>query len=423
MHIPEQVRSRLTLIRRVLLWTGMAFLLFLGLFSNPFGPDAKQAWAAVTACPGQLSIPASAEVLYLVYGVPNEYDLSLCQEPTAPVEVFNNVDASDPLTVSPPSLTFINADPQTVEVTVADDHPQDEPFTFEITHFATSDDPEFDYPQISAPTVTVYYSPPQAVDDYAGAPHGQSISIDVLDNDINRREPGGTLELPPGAIVTDPTHGTATVNNDDTIQYTPNEDYAGIDTFTYQVADTYGNTDIGTVYIVVAPPGTAGPPQVKPGNPVAESVLEFLSALGILKVTVPPLDGLPPNADVAVTFSGVTAPRGNVNQPPAPLANFSGIAFRLEIFVDGEPLDPADLSGPVTVELLLPDTLVEGLDGARILLVHWNGTNWTTNGISAPLTTSPTAEDQVPYSFSTTVFGEFAIFIERAVYVPFLEAN
>jgi VCBS repeat-containing protein len=48
-------------------------------------------------------------------------------------------------------------------------------------------------------------------------------------------------------------HGTVTINNDGSLRYTPNANYNGLDTITYQVKDADGGTATGYVAVVVAP--------------------------------------------------------------------------------------------------------------------------------------------------------------------------
>ncbi|WP_181369010.1 Ig-like domain-containing protein [Flavobacterium pallidum] len=70
-------------------------------------------------------------------------------------------------------------------------------------------------------------------------------------------------------IATPAANGTATVNNngtpndptDDTIDYTPNADFNGSDSFTYTITDSNGDTSTATVNVTIAPdaPGTDVP--------------------------------------------------------------------------------------------------------------------------------------------------------------------
>ncbi|WP_281169879.1 Ig-like domain-containing protein [Olivibacter sitiensis] len=105
--------------------------------------------------------------------------------------------------------------------------------------------------------VTVWDGP-VANDDAVTVPNDGTTSIDVLGNDEE-----GSSPIVPGSvtIVTGPEHGTATVNADGTVTYTPNEGYTGDDSFTYTVSDENGLTsNEATVNITVE----ASVPEVPP---------------------------------------------------------------------------------------------------------------------------------------------------------------
>ena len=76
----------------------------------------------------------------------------------------------------------------------------------------------------------------------------ENVAIRVLDNDI---------PIPITAVlsidsVDDPTNGTATISSDSqTILYTPDSDFQGLDTFQYTLEDDAGNTSTATVSVTV----------------------------------------------------------------------------------------------------------------------------------------------------------------------------
>lgn len=59
--------------------------------------------------------------------------------------------------------------------------------------------------------------------------------------------------------LTEPAHGTVTVNPDGSLTYTPAAGYAGPDSFTYQAHDGQADSNVATVSITVNPPGGAAP--------------------------------------------------------------------------------------------------------------------------------------------------------------------
>ncbi|MGB9359921.1 MAG: Ig-like domain-containing protein, partial [Acidimicrobiia bacterium] len=101
-------------------------------------------------------------------------------------------------------------------------------------------------------TVSVAVNPvndaPVAVDDTASTLEDTPVVVPVLGNDTDTD--GDPLTV---IDVTDPANGSVTVNADGTITYTPNADFNGTDTFTYQVCDPDNECDAATVSVTVDP--------------------------------------------------------------------------------------------------------------------------------------------------------------------------
>jgi len=102
-------------------------------------------------------------------------------------------------------------------------------------------------------TITVGDDPdpngdPEARDDLVTVPAGDTIHIVVLSNDDDPDGDGLVI-----TSVTEPEHGTVTINPDGTITYTPDDGYIGEDAFTYTVSDGRGGSDSATVRITVVP--------------------------------------------------------------------------------------------------------------------------------------------------------------------------
>ena len=89
---------------------------------------------------------------------------------------------------------------------------------------------------------------PDAVDDSATTDEDAPVVIDVLSNDTD--VDGDTLSV---VSVSDPAHGSATINEDGTVTYTPDPDFNGVDTFTYTITDGNGGSDTATVTVTVRP--------------------------------------------------------------------------------------------------------------------------------------------------------------------------
>jgi Bacterial Ig domain len=106
-------------------------------------------------------------------------------------------------------------------------------------------------------TVTVIApAPPVATGDNLTDNFNSPQVIDVLANDSAAS--GATLVDSSVALVSDPTHGTAVVQSDGTILYTPDTDFTGFDGFTYTVNQSTGQTsNVAGVSVFVA---TLAPP-------------------------------------------------------------------------------------------------------------------------------------------------------------------
>lgn len=92
-------------------------------------------------------------------------------------------------------------------------------------------------------------TPPHAVADTATTTDNAPVSIPVVANDSDPDDPQGSLAV---SISGGPAHGTAVVEADRSVTYTPTPGWAGADTFQYQLADPNGGTDTGTVTVTTA---------------------------------------------------------------------------------------------------------------------------------------------------------------------------
>lgn len=95
-------------------------------------------------------------------------------------------------------------------------------------------------------TVTAVPDDPVAVDDSAATEPETPVTIEVLFNDFD--VDGDALSV---VSVTAPGSGTAIINADDTITYTPDAGFEGPDSFVYTIDDGTGRTDSATVSVDV----------------------------------------------------------------------------------------------------------------------------------------------------------------------------
>ena len=94
-------------------------------------------------------------------------------------------------------------------------------------------------------TVDAVNDVPAATDDSANTLEDTAVTIDVLNNDTDLD--GDTLSV---SAVSDGSNGSVTINGDGTVEYTPNANFNGSDSFAYTVSD--GElTDEGTVTVSV----------------------------------------------------------------------------------------------------------------------------------------------------------------------------
>lgn len=96
---------------------------------------------------------------------------------------------------------------------------------------------------------------PIASNDSATTEKDTSVTIDVLSNDSDAD--GDALTV---VLVATPAHGSATVNADNTVTYTPAVGYSGSDSLSYSVSDGKGGTDTATVAVTVTDVVTDVPP-------------------------------------------------------------------------------------------------------------------------------------------------------------------
>ncbi len=115
---------------------------------------------------------------------------------------------------------------------------------------------------------------PVAVDDTATTDQDLSVDIDVLANDSDAD--GDTLSV---TVVTVPASGTAAINADSTITYTPITGFSGSDSFQYTVSDSVTGTATAEVTVTVtAAPATPATASVN-ASPVAVDD-EFIVGVG-----------------------------------------------------------------------------------------------------------------------------------------------
>jgi VCBS repeat-containing protein len=116
---------------------------------------------------------------------------------------------------------------------------------------------------------------PEAIDDVASTPYQTPVTVDapgVLSNDAGT----GIAVQSHGQ----PAHGTVTLAADGSFTYTPDDGFAGDDSFDYVIVDEVGQTADATVTITVALPG--GPVAVDDDRTTPYETVLTVAAPGIL---------------------------------------------------------------------------------------------------------------------------------------------
>jgi outer membrane autotransporter protein len=181
-------------------------------------------------------------------------------------------------------------------------------------------------------TVTVRARALNAVNDTAATPAGAPVTIQVLANDVGS---GVTITQ-----VSTPSSGSATVNANDTITYTPAPGFVGSATFTYTISDGI-STDTATVTVTVTAPDldAVNDAATTPARqPVVIDVLanDVGTDAAIIQVSAPVNGSAVANADGTITYT--------------PNPNFAGGDGFTYIISDGIGTDTAT----VTVTVVAP---------------------------------------------------------------------
>jgi VCBS repeat-containing protein len=165
-------------------------------------------------------------------------------------------------------------------------------------------------------TVTPVNDSPVAADDSVTTDEDVAVVIHVLDNDSD--VDGDALTV---SVVGGPAHGSAVVNPNGTVTYTPAADYHGPDGFTYSIDDGHGGTATASVGITVTSVNDA-PVAVPDGATTSED--------GPVTIDVLSNDADVDGDAVAIASVGsaghgtvVVNPNGTITYTPA--ANYNGL--------------------------------------------------------------------------------------------------
>ena len=174
------------------------------------------------------------------------------------------------------------------------------------------------------PTPIAGNDAPVAVDDNTETLKNTPVTINVKANDGDP-DGGDVLGIP--TKISNPTNGTATVNPDGTITYTPNTGFVGTDTFKYSVCDNGvpSKCDTATVNVRVNEPVAGNQPPIAVDDAKLTNVNTPVSGtvasndydpdnnvpLSFTKVTNPTNGTVTVNSDGSYTYTPTTGYIGN----------------------------------------------------------------------------------------------------------------
>jgi YVTN family beta-propeller protein len=116
-------------------------------------------------------------------------------------------------------------------------------------------------------------------------------------------DPGAPVDALEVTSTTDGAHGTATLNADGTVTYTPSAPFTGEDTFTYTVSDGHGGTSVGQVVVTVTAPLAIATTSLPDGH-VGQTYHQQIVAAGGTQPYVFTLSGSLPGGQVFDSSSG-----------------------------------------------------------------------------------------------------------------------
>ncbi|MEV4345599.1 Ig-like domain-containing protein [Actinoplanes sp. NPDC049596] len=119
---------------------------------------------------------------------------------------------------------------------------------------------------------------PLVPDRVAAAEPGRPVGIPLPATDKN----GRPVQV---HAIGQPAHGTAVLNADGTVTYTPAPGFAGVDSFTYEVVDANGNIATATITVTVGQPDKLPLPGVLPLPATGDNILAVLAG-GTLTLTI-----------------------------------------------------------------------------------------------------------------------------------------
>ncbi|UMA66195.1 Ig-like domain-containing protein [Roseivivax marinus] len=229
-------------------------------------------------------------------------------------------------------------------------------------------------------------TPPVAVDDIVSVDEDSSVTFDAAANDTDLD--GDTVTI--DSIGSGPANGSATIEADGQVTYTPDADFFGTDTFELVVSDGNGGTDTSEVTVTVN--GLEDDPEAV--NDVAETVTDAPVIIDVLANDSDADGDLLMVTGTTAPVSGSVAVNGDGTVTYTPDAGFVGTDTFDYTLSDG---DGPTATATVTVEVSEPSSLptpvfeVGGVTG-------FNGSSGSVINV-APTPDLEIAEGTIAFSF------------------------
>lgn len=148
--------------------------------------------------------------------------------------------------------------------------------------------------------LTIFDSPPTAMDDINHTTANVPVSGNVLTNDSDPNE-NDTVSVNTTPL-TGPSNGSLVLSSNGTYTYTPNPDFTGSDSFTYQICDESGNCDVGKVTIEIRETGTTN------ASPVANADSTVVFQNGVVSGQLLSNDGDPDGDSISLNTTPLSSP-------------------------------------------------------------------------------------------------------------------
>ncbi|MDB5425721.1 MAG: thrombospondin [Phenylobacterium sp.] len=241
--------------------------------------------------------------------------------------------------------------------------------------------------------VTPVNDPPTANDDAGTTPEDQPITFTAAQITGNDTDPDGdplTITAVSGGA-----NGTATLNLDGTVTFTPNANYNGPASFDYTVSDGHGGSDTATVNVTVTPVNDPPVAVNDAGSTAEDTPIVFTADQLTGNDTDPDGDTLTItgvsggshgtavlNGDGTVTFT----PTGNYNGPASfnyTISDGHGGTAAATVNIDVTPVNDAPETAPVSGSGLEDTPITIHLSGSDVdgTVVSFNIESLPVNGV------------------------------------------